>query len=149
MTGSRAWFLPRPLTLPLGNRKDVYEIDYQVLLGEWKSADGFVQSQMNELKDSKAVAMIGFETGIGFMPFGGEIYEAFKRISKDDSTPIRVAAAKELATDRDSKIDGALARAFSDKKWPVRAAAVYAIAKRGNPALLNVLTAVRKIRTTS
>jgi HEAT repeat protein len=55
---------------------------------------------------------------------------------------VRVLAAKELATDRDPKIDAALARACSDKKWPVRAAAVYAIAKRDDPALLNVITPV-------
>ena len=61
---------------------------------------------------------------------------------KDGSTPVRAAAAKELATDRDPRIDAALAGACSDKKWPVRAAAVYAIAKRGNPALLNVITPV-------
>src|SRR5713101_5140779 len=119
----------------LGDRNEAYEIDYEVLIGERKGTDGFVKSQMGELKDPKAVAMMGFETGIGFVPFGGEGYEVFKRASKDDGTPIRVAAAKELATDRDSRIDAALARACSDKKWPVRAAAVYAIAKRDDPAL--------------
>jgi HEAT repeat protein len=124
----------------LGDREDSYDIDYQVLIGERKSADGFVGSQMDQLKDPKAVALIGFETGVGFVPFGGEAYEAVKRISKDDRTPIRVAAAKELAADRDTKIDAALTRACSDKKWPVRAAAVFAIAKRDNPALLNVIT---------
>ena len=124
----------------LGDREDSYDVDYQVLIGERKSADGFVGSQMDQLKDPKAVALIGFETGVGFVPFGGEAYEAVKRISKDDRTPIRVAAAKELAADRDAKIDAALTRACSDKKWPVRAAAVFAIAKRDNPALLNVIT---------
>jgi HEAT repeat protein len=124
----------------LGEREEAYEIDYEVLLGERKSAHGFVKSQMNELKDPKAVAMMGFETGIGFMPFGGEAYEALKRISKDDRTPVLVAATKELAADRDSKIEAALARACSDKKWPVRAAAVFAIAKRDDPALLDVIT---------
>ena len=79
--------------LLLGESAEVYEIDYQVLIGERKSANGFVQSQMNELKDPKAVAMMGLETGIGFVPFGGEAYEAFKRISKDDHTPVRAAAA--------------------------------------------------------
>jgi HEAT repeat protein len=124
----------------LGDRREAFEIDYEVRLGERKSANGFVKSQMNELKDPKAVAMMGFETGIGFAPFEGEAYEAFKRIGKDDRTLVRVAAAKELATDRDSKIDAALARACSDKKWPVRAAAVYAIAKRDDPALRNAIT---------
>jgi HEAT repeat protein len=124
----------------LGDRKEAYEIDYEVLVGERKSAAGLVESQINELKDRKAMAMIGVETGIGLVPFGGEAYEAFKRISKDDQTPVRAAAAKELALDLDSKIDAALARACSDKKWPVRAAAVFAIAKRDNPALLHVIT---------
>jgi HEAT repeat protein len=124
----------------LGDRKEVYDVDYQVLIGERKSSEGFVHSQMDELHDPKVVAMMGVETGIGFVPFGGEGYELFKRMHKDDRTPVRVAAAKELATDRDPKIDAALARACSDQKWPVRAAAVYAIAKRDDPTLLSAIT---------
>jgi HEAT repeat protein len=126
----------------LGHRDEVYDIDYEVLTGERKSADGFVKSQMNELKDPRAVAKMGLETGIGFAPFGGEAYEAFKRISKDDRSPVRAAAAKELVADRDPKIDAALAKACSDKKWPVRAAAVWAIAKRDDPTLLKAVTAM-------
>jgi HEAT repeat protein len=124
----------------LGDREDSYEIDYEMLIGERQTADGFVASGMNELKSPKGVALIGFETGLGFVPFGGAGYEVFKRASKDDHTPVRAAAAKELAKDTDPKIDAALARACSDKKWSVRAAAVFAIAKRDNPALLNVVT---------
>jgi HEAT repeat protein len=124
----------------LGDRQEAYEIDYEVLIGERKSAEGFVESQVNEIKDPKAVAMMGVETGIGFVPFGGAGYEVFKRARKDDRSPVRAAAAKELATDRDPKIDAALTTACSDKKWPVRAAAVYAIAKRNDPALLSVIT---------
>ena len=124
----------------LGDRNEAYEIDYEVLTGERKSADGFVESQLDELKDTKTVAMMGVETGVGFVPFGGEAYEVFQRIRKDHDSPVRVAAAKELAEDHDAKIDAALARACSDKKWSVRAAAVYSIAKRGDPALLNVIT---------
>jgi HEAT repeat protein len=126
----------------LGDRGEVYDIDYEVLNGERKSADGFVASQISELRDPKAVAAMGLETGIGFMPFGGEAYEVYKRVRKDDVTPVRVAAAKELAADRDPKIDLALSKACSDKKWPVRAAAVYAIAKRDNPALLSAVMPV-------
>jgi HEAT repeat protein len=126
----------------LGHPEEAYKIDYEVLTGERKCAHGFVESQMNELKDSKAVAMMGVEAGVGFAPFGGPAYEVFKRISKDNDSPVRALAAKELATDREPKIDAALARACSDKKWRVRAAAVYAIAKRDDPALLNVITPV-------
>jgi HEAT repeat protein len=124
----------------LGDRDEAYEIDYEMLIGERKAANGFVASGMDELKNPKAVAMIGFETGIGFVPFGGAGYEVFKRASKDDRTPVRANAALELATDRDPKIGAALARACSDKKWRVRAAALAAIAKREDPALLSVVT---------
>jgi HEAT repeat protein len=124
----------------LGERDEAYEIDYEMLIGERKTADGFVASGMNELKSPKGVALIGFQTGLGFVPFGGAGYEVFKRASKDDRTPVRAAAALELATDRDPKIGAALARACSDKKWRVRAAAVDAIAKTEDSALLNAVT---------
>ncbi len=126
--------------LLLGQPEEAYKIDYEVLIGERKCAHGFVASQMDELKDSKAVAMMGVETGVGFAPFGGPAYEVFKRVNKDSDSPVRAAAAKELAKDRDPNIDAALVRACADKKWPVRAAAVYAIAKRDDPALLNAIT---------
>ena len=125
----------------LGERQDAYEIDYEVLTGERKSAHGFVASQIDGLRDPMAVAKMGIETGIGFAPFGGEAYEVYKRISKDDTTPVRVAAAKELAADRDPKISAALAKACSDKNWRVQLAAVFAIAKRDDPALLPLITA--------
>ena len=124
----------------LGDRKDVYDLDHELLTGERKSADGFVTSQLNELRDPRILASMGFETGVGFLPFGGEAYEVVKRIRKDDHTPVRVAAAKELADDRDPAIDSALTKACSDKKWPVRAAAIYAIAKRDNPAFISMIT---------
>jgi hypothetical protein len=126
----------------LGDREEAYQIDYEVLVGERKGTAGFVESQMNELKNSKAVAMMGVETGIGFAPFGGAGYELFKRVSKDDRTPVRAAAAQELAADRDPKISAALAKACADKKWRLRAAAVAAIAKREDPKLLNAITPV-------
>ena len=126
----------------LGHHDEAYEIDYEVLVGERKGANDFVASQIDELKDTKIVTMMGVEAGVGFVPFGGPAYEVYKRISKDNDSPVRVAAAKELATDRRPKIDAALAKACSEKKWPVRAAAVFAIAKRDDPALLNVITPV-------
>jgi HEAT repeat protein len=124
----------------LGDREEAYEIDYEVLIGERKATEGFVESQMDELKNSKAVAMMGVETGIGFVPFGGAGYELFKRVRKDDRTPVRAAAAQELAADREPKIGAALARICADKKWRLRAAAIDAIAKREDPTLLNAIT---------
>jgi HEAT repeat protein len=123
--------------LQLGRPEEAYEVDYEVLTGERKAAQGFVASQLNDLKDSRTVATMGVETGVGFAPFGSPAYEVFKRVRKDRGSPAMVAAAKELAGDPDPKIDEALRTGCSDKKWPVRAAAVYAIAKRGDPALLD------------
>jgi HEAT repeat protein len=37
----------------LGAREEAYEIDYEVLIGERKGTDGFVASQMNELRNSR------------------------------------------------------------------------------------------------
>src|SRR5260370_11074268 len=59
----------------LGDRQEAFEIDYEVLTCPRKSAHGFVESQINQLRDPKVVAMMGVETGIGFVPFGGEAYE--------------------------------------------------------------------------
>jgi Asp-tRNA(Asn)/Glu-tRNA(Gln) amidotransferase A subunit family amidase len=87
---------------------------------------------------------MGLETGIGFMLFGGEAYEVYKRVRKDDVTPLRVAAAKELIADSDPKVDAALTKACSDRKWSVRAAAVFAIAKGDHPALLNAIPPLMK-----
>jgi len=126
----------------LGAREEAYEIDYEVLIGERRGADGFVASQMNEIRNLKAVAMMGVETGIGFAPFGGAGYELFKRISKDDHTPISAAAAQELAADRDPKITAALTKVCSDKKWRLRTAAVDAIARREDTTLLNAIIPV-------
>jgi HEAT repeat protein len=126
----------------LGDREEAYEIDYEMLIGERKAAYGFVESGMNELKNSKAVAKIGFETGLGFVPVGGAGYEVFKRANKDDRTPVRVAAAQELSADRNAKIGAALVIACSDKKGRVRAAAVDAIAKREDPTLLYAIMPV-------
>src|SRR6202162_5939386 len=39
----------------LGEREEVYEVDYEMLLGERKTANGFVASGMNELKSPKGV----------------------------------------------------------------------------------------------
>jgi HEAT repeat protein len=116
-----------------------YEIYYAALTKEKKSGQGLVDSQLKLLQNPKALAKVGFEGGIGFIPFAGLGYGAFKTISKDKESPIRAAAALRLATDRDPKSGAALERAASDEKWLVRAAAIAAIAKRGDSALLKAV----------
>ena len=125
----------------LGDRKDAFEIDYELLVGEQKATDGFVKSQIDELKDFKQVAMITLEAVTGFLlPFGGAAFDIYQRVDQDDSTPIRVAATKELARDPDPKIHLALAKACSNKNWRIRAAAVAAAAETNDVGLLNAVT---------
>jgi len=82
------------------------------------------------------IAEKALEEGIGYVPFGGFGYSAFKELRKDDVSPVQAAAAKVLAKDPDPTSARALVQAASDKSWTVRAAAVDAIAERGDPSLL-------------
>jgi hypothetical protein len=42
------------------------------------------------------MAQLGFEEGMGFIPFAGIGYEVFKTVTKDDSSPLHAAAATKL-----------------------------------------------------
>jgi hypothetical protein len=68
-----------------------------VLTGERRAGKGLIKEQLDTLKDKKKMAKMGFEEGIGFIPFAGMGYEAFKTVTKNDSSPVRAAAAKQLA----------------------------------------------------
>jgi HEAT repeat protein len=116
-----------------------FQVYYAVLVGEKKSGEGLVESQMKMLKDPKAMAQMGFTVGMGFIPFAGAGYGVFKAVRKDDSSPVRAAAATKLAGDPDPKSGEALAKTASDPKWIVRAAVIDAIARRGDPSLLNAV----------
>jgi len=86
------------------------------------------------LKDPQKLAQFGFEQGIGFIPFAGIGWSAFKMLRKDDTSPILAASAMTLAEDPDPKSAEALVDAAEKQKsWIVRAAALNALAKRGDP----------------
>jgi HEAT repeat protein len=57
-------------------------------------------------------------------------------MNKKDPNPARAVAATFLAHDPDPATAKALVKATNDKDWIVRAAAVEAIAQRGDPSLL-------------
>jgi len=114
-----------------------YDTYYEVLTGEKRASKGLLQEQLDTLKDKKKVAQMGFEEGIGFIPFGGIGYEIFKTVTKNDSSPIRAAAAKRLAHDPEPDAGEALAKAAADKDWRVRAAALDAIALREDASLIS------------
>src|SRR5438876_169678 len=112
-----------------------YDIYYDVLTGERRASKGLIKEQLSTFKDKKKLAELGFEQGIGFIPFAGMGYEAFKTVTKNDSSPVRAAAAKQLAHDPDPSTSKALVKASTDKNWAVRAAALEAIALRGDRSL--------------
>ena len=114
-----------------------YDTYYEVLTGEKRASKGLLKEQLDTLKDKKKVAQMGFEEGIGFIPFGGIGYEIFKTVTKNDSAPIRAAAAKKLAHDPEPDAREALAKAAADKDWRVRAAALDAIALREDSSLIS------------
>jgi HEAT repeat protein len=116
-----------------------YEVYYEVLTGERKSTNGLVAQEMETLKDPKRMAKLGFEEGLGFIPFADIGLSTVKAVSKDDTSPVRAAAARVLINDPDPRIGQALVRAASDKSWIVRASALLAIAKREDAELLNAI----------
>jgi HEAT repeat protein len=116
---------------------DAYEVYYEILTGERRGNKNVVAGELDTLKDPKKMAMLGFQEGIGFVPFAGIGYTAIRTIMKDDSSPVRAAAAKILADDTESSSESALIQAATgDKSEIVRTAALDALAKRGNPAVL-------------
>lgn len=115
---------------PLG-----YDVYYAILTGELKSDQGLLDQKKKMLSDPKKMAQFGFQQGIGFVPFGAIGYSVFRRVTKDDSSPVRAAAAEVIAKDPDPKSGDALVTAASDKSWIVRAAALDAISRRGDPDL--------------
>jgi hypothetical protein len=126
-------------SLELMHDDSAYEVYYEVLTGQRKASRGLIASQTSILRDPKKAAQLGFEEGIGFVPFAGMGWGAIKAITKDDSSPVRAAAAKVLAKDPDPATTKALADAVGDKSWLVRAAALEALAKRGDPSVLDTV----------
>lgn len=116
--------------------KSAYSVYYELLVGERKSGDGLIQQQLDTLKDPKELAKIGISEGIGYVPFAGIGWDAYRTMKKKDPNPVRAVAATLLAHDPDPSSAKALVKATDDKDWIVRAAAIEAIAQRGDPSLL-------------
>jgi HEAT repeat protein len=123
-------------SLDLMHDNSAYEVYYEILNGERKTGKGLIASQSAILHDPKKMAELGFVEGIGFIPFAGIGWSAIKALAKDDSSPVRAAAARVLARDPDQATTKALMEATGDKSWIVQAAALEALAKRGDPSAL-------------
>jgi HEAT repeat protein len=120
----------------LKDEKSAYAVYYSLLTGERKAGDGIIAQELATLKNPKELAQIGFSEGIGFVPFAGIGWDAWRTMHKKDPNPVRAVAASLLAHDPDPASGDALIKATNDKDWMVRAAAVEAIAQRGDASLL-------------
>jgi HEAT repeat protein len=87
---------------------------------------------------------MAFEAGLGFVPYGGMGYEAWRTISQNGDAAVRAQSADRLARDPDPKSGQALAEACLDSKWQIRVAVINAIAKRGDPSLLYAVIPLMK-----
>jgi HEAT repeat protein len=117
-----------------------YEVYYAILMGDKKTSAGMIQSQLGRLKDPKQVAQMGLQEGIGFVPYAGMGYEAYRQLMKHDSSPVRAAAARYLALDPDSISEDALIQvAAADKNIIVREAALDALAQKSDPKCIQRL----------
>ena len=109
-----------------------YAVYFDILTGGRKTG-GLVEQQLDTLRNPKEMAKIGIETGIGYVPFAGIGWDAWRYTHKKNPHPAKAVAASFLAHDPDPATGVALAAAMKDKDWIVRAAAIEALAQRGDP----------------
>jgi HEAT repeat protein len=120
--------------------KTAFNIYYAILMRDKKSSEGMIQAQLDRLKDPKQMAELGVQEGLGFVPFGGMGFEAYRQLSKRNESPVRAAAARFLANDPDLvSQDALLQSALADDSDNVRNAALDALAERGNPGCIERL----------
>lgn len=131
----------------LKDNDSAYQVYYDLLTGERKTGNGLIAEQIQTLKNPKELAKIGFSEGIGYVPFAGIGWDAWRTIHKKDPNPVRAVAASYLAHDPDPATGRALVRATNDKNWIVRAAAIEALAQRGDPSVLSKVQLKFKDRT--
>ena len=111
-----------------------FPVYYAILMGDRKGSEGLVESQLDRLHDPRQLMQMGFEEGIGFVPYGGMGYEAYRQIRGHDPSAVRAVAARSLARDPDPVSEDALMQvALSDNSEPVRLAALDALAERDDP----------------
>lgn len=122
-----------------------YEVYYAVLTGKRKGSNGLdpevlIREQLQTLEEPRKMAEFAFEQGLGFVPYGGYAFDAVRFLEKNqDSSPVRAAAARALVDDPDPRSGQGLAEAVRDRKWAVRVAALWALAKRGDSSFLPVV----------
>ena len=125
-------------SLRLLNDPACYEVYYAIFTGERKNDSGMIAQEMKVLHDPKQVAEMGFNEGIGYVPFASIGWEALQTIMKDrrDGAAAKAALLSALANDPDASTIKVLLAAAQNQNWVLRVAALEAIAKRGDFSLL-------------
>lgn len=124
------------------NNEDGYNTYYAVATGQLKGGQSLAASEQQQLNtlmhNPKDLAETAFEQGVGFIPFGGIGFGAFKAIhdSGQNAILVKATAYKMLAKDPDPQSEKALINATGDPQWQVRAAAYDALARRGDKSVL-------------
>jgi HEAT repeat protein len=115
-----------------------YDVYFEVYTGERKNNSGLIAQQMQIFHDPKQLAQMAFNEGIGYVPFSGIPWGAYQTIMKDRKNGVAAKAAllSALATDPGTRTSKLLLTVSQNKNWVLRVAALEAIAKRGDPALL-------------
>jgi HEAT repeat protein len=124
--------------LCLMNDPACYDAYYEIYTGERKNDSGMIAQEMKVLHDPKQLAQIGFNEGIGFIPYSGIPSEAWQTIMKDRKSGAAAKAAliSALATDPDARTNKVLLATSQNRNWVLRVAALEGIAKRGDVSLL-------------
>ncbi len=112
-----------------------------VLSGDTKASSGFIAKQKRDavrmFHTPQTLFLFALKGGAIFAPVPGmgAGLSSVQGILSDPSVSGRAATALLLSSDKSPEILHALEDALADPDWPVRAAAVHAIALRNDPAL--------------
>jgi hypothetical protein len=111
-----------------------YDIYDQILTGKRKDGG----SLLDGLKDGKSLGIMGVETAVGFLPFGGVATGTYDYLKQNGSSHSHVfeTAATALADDRDPLAKEALVQAALGGKQAVQVAALRALAARADPTVV-------------
>ena len=125
-------------SLRLLNNPACYDAYYAIFTGERKNDTSMIAQEMSVLHDPKQLAEMGFNEGIGYVPFAGMGWEAVQTIMKDrkNGAAAKAALISALATDPDARTRKLLVAASQSENWVLRVAALEAIAKRGRSVTL-------------
>lgn len=117
------------------NDPEAYSIYYQIFTGLRKSGG----SIFDGIRDKRALEKMGIEEAIGLIPYSGIATGAYNYFAQNGSSNLTVeaTAAAALANDPDPESEAALVKACFGRKEAIEVAALRALAKRGDPRVLN------------